>query len=169
MLNLHVTTWLLHTDIETQLWWTNVTWFCAQSFGHLGSRTTTIQNWNSYKNLLNLWLRKCFCARLCSRILTAATLFESVTVFQNKRTMFVVSLRDDSSLVWFFPLRFIVLLSLCSLVPVRETKPFNDVESCLLQEEICGGRGYTGEPPWIFTKSTTFVDCLHNGFGSKTV
>lgn len=44
----------------------------------------------------------------------------------------------------------------CSLVPVRATKPFNDVESCLLQEEICGGRGYTGEPSWIFTKSNTF-------------
>lgn len=44
----------------------------------------------------------------------------------------------------------------CSLVPVRATKPFNDVESCLLQEEICGGRGYTGKPSWIFTKSNTF-------------
>lgn len=41
-----------------------------------------------------------------------------------------------------------------SSFPVRETKPFNDVESCLLQEEICGGGGYTPRPTWIFSKST---------------
>ncbi|CAJ1074528.1 Hypothetical predicted protein [Xyrichtys novacula] len=37
--------------------------------------------------------------------------------------------------------------------PVRETKPFNNVESCLLQEEICGGGGFTRKPTWIFSKT----------------
>lgn len=40
-----------------------------------------------------------------------------------------------------------------SSFPVRETKPFNNVESCLLQEEICGGGGFTPRPTWIFSKS----------------
>lgn len=82
---------------------------------------------------------------------------------------FVWQNRHSNNLVWnemlaiscycdliffFFNVRFSAVS--CSLVPVRATKPFNDVESCLLQEEICGGRGYTGKPSWIFTKSNTF-------------
>lgn len=43
-----------------------------------------------------------------------------------------------------------------SSFPVRETKPFNNVESCLLQEEICGGGGFTPRPTWIFSKSAFF-------------
>lgn len=36
---------------------------------------------------------------------------------------------------------------------MREIKSFNDVESCLLQEEICGGGGFTPRPTWIFSKT----------------
>lgn len=56
-----------------------------------------------------------------------------------------------------------------SPVLVRETKPFNDVESCLLQEEICGGRGYTGEPSWIFTKSICLSSFYHFSNHSRHV
>lgn len=45
--------------------------------------------------------------------------------------------------------------------PVRETKPFNNVESCLLQEEICGGGGFTWRPTWIFSKSMNLFFIHH--------
>ncbi|KAM7376422.1 hypothetical protein PAMP_006157 [Pampus punctatissimus] len=44
------------------------------------------------------------------------------------------------------------LIKLRSPFPVRETKPFNNVESCLLQEEICGGGGFARRPTRIFSK-----------------
>lgn len=38
-----------------------------------------------------------------------------------------------------------------------ENKPFNNVESRLLQEEVCGGGGFTRGPAWIFSKSRNLV------------
>lgn len=44
-------------------------------------------------------------------------------------------------------------LASSSPFPVREIKPFNNVESCLLQEEICGGGGFAQRPTRISSKS----------------
>ncbi|KAJ7990777.1 hypothetical protein DPEC_G00290430 [Dallia pectoralis] len=40
-----------------------------------------------------------------------------------------------------------------SQFPIIDIKPINNVESCLFQEEICGGGGSTRRPTWIFSKT----------------
>lgn len=44
-------------------------------------------------------------------------------------------------------------LSVPAHSPPRETKPINNVESCLFQEEICGRGECTEGHPWLFSET----------------